>query len=66
MAKIVVSYKGNPLLIENSELSFGMPFTTLSSKTFQALFDYATIGILITNSKGEIQSANKFIEHHKK
>ena len=40
-----------------------MPFTTLSSKTFQALFDYATIGILITNSKGEIQSANKFIEH---
>ena len=40
-----------------------MPFTTLNSKTFQALFDYASIGILITNSKGEIQMANKYIEH---
>ena len=39
-----------------------MPFTTLNSKTFQALFDYASIGILITNSKGEIQMANKYIE----
>jgi PAS domain S-box-containing protein len=54
---------GISLLNENSEVPFGMPFTTLSSKTFEALFDYASIGILITNSRGEIQSANKFIEH---
>lgn len=39
-----------------------MPFTTLNNQTFQALFDYASIGILITNSKGEIQMANKFIQ----
>ena len=40
-----------------------MPFTTLNNETFQALFNYASIGILITNSKGEIQMANKFIEN---
>jgi PAS domain S-box-containing protein len=40
-----------------------MPFTTLDNKTFQALFNYASIGILITNAKGEIQMANKYIEH---
>lgn len=40
-----------------------MPFTNLTNKTFQALFNYASIGILITNSGGEIQMANKYIEH---
>lgn len=39
-----------------------MPFTTLNNATFQALFNYASIGILITNSSGEIQMANKYIE----
>lgn len=42
---------------------FGMPFTTLNNKTFQSLFDFASIGILITNEKGEILMANKYIEH---
>ncbi len=51
------------LLFENSKVPFSMPFTTLNSESFQALFNYASIGILITNSKGEIQMANKFIEH---
>jgi PAS domain S-box-containing protein len=40
-----------------------MPFTRLNSKAFQELFNFASIGILITNSSGEIQMANKFIEH---
>jgi PAS domain S-box-containing protein len=40
-----------------------MPFTTLDNETFQALFNYASIGILITNSDGDIQMANKYIEH---
>jgi PAS domain S-box-containing protein len=44
-------------------LSLGMPFTTLNNKTFQSLFDFASIGILITNQKGEILMANKYIEH---
>jgi PAS domain S-box-containing protein len=39
-----------------------MPFTTLNSETFQALFNYASIGILITNEAGEIQMSNKYIE----
>ncbi len=38
-----------------------MPFTTLNNDSFRALFDYASIGILIANSNGEIQMANKFI-----
>ena len=38
-----------------------MPFSNLNSETFEALFDYASIGILITNVRGEIQMANKFI-----
>ncbi len=48
----------------NSEirLFLGMPFTTLNNDTFQALFNYASIGILITNASGEIQMANKYIE----
>ena len=39
-----------------------MPFTTLNNESFQALFNYASIGILVANSQGEIQMANKFIE----
>lgn len=39
-----------------------MPFTTLNNDTFHALFNYASIGILITNNSGDIQMANKFIE----
>ncbi len=40
-----------------------MPFSNLNTKTFQALFNFASIGILVTNSNGEIQMANKFIEY---
>ncbi len=40
-----------------------MPFTTLNNDTFQALFNFASIGILITNAAGDIQMANKYIEH---
>jgi PAS domain S-box-containing protein len=54
--------KENPLFA-NSDLTFGMPFTTLDSKTFQELFNYASVGILITNADGEIQMANKYIHH---
>lgn len=38
-----------------------MPFTTLTNDSFRALFDYASIGILIANDKGEIQMVNKYI-----
>jgi len=51
------------LLSGNSGVIFDMPFTTLTSKAFQELFNYASIGILISNSNGEIQMVNKFIEH---
>lgn len=51
------------LLFEESKVTFSMPFSNLNYKTFQALFDYASIGILITNSKGDIQSTNKYIEY---
>ncbi len=40
-----------------------MPFTTLNNESFHALFNYASIGILIADGKGEIQMVNKFIEH---
>ena len=52
-------------MLTNSEkgLFLGMPFTTLTNDTFEALFNYASIGILITNAAGEIQMANKYIEH---
>ncbi len=43
-------------------LFLNMPFTTLNNDTFQALFNYASIGILITNASGEIQMANKYVE----
>lgn len=42
-------------------LHLSMPFTTLNNDTFHALFNYASIGILITNGSGEIQMANKYI-----
>jgi PAS domain S-box-containing protein len=59
----LLPYSRLPLLLENVRVISRMPFTALNIKTFQALFDYASIGILITNSKGEIQMANKYIEH---
>ena len=43
-------------------LNLGMPFTTLDNSTFQALFNYASIGILVTDSNGVIQMANKYVE----
>lgn len=45
----------------NFALHLSMPFTTLNDETFHALFNFASIGILITNSSGEIQMANKYI-----
>ncbi len=39
-----------------------MPFPNLNNDSFRALFNYASIGILIANAQGEIQMANKFIE----
>ncbi len=39
-----------------------MPFTTFDYESFHALYNYASIGILITNNKGEIQMSNKYIE----
>ncbi|MCW3123854.1 MAG: hypothetical protein JWQ38_3346 [Flavipsychrobacter sp.] len=42
-------------------LHLSMPFTT-NNDTFHALFNYASIGILITNASGEILMANKYIE----
>jgi len=50
------------LLSENNGVTFDMPFTTLNNERFQALFDYASIGIIITDAHGEILMANKFIE----
>src|SRR3954468_13301838 len=46
----------------NLQANQGMPFTTLNNDSFEALFNFASIGILITNSSGEIQMANKYIE----
>jgi hypothetical protein len=43
----------------NLDLNLGMPFTTLTNDTFEALFNYASIGILITNATGDIQMAKK-------
>jgi PAS domain S-box-containing protein len=51
------------MLYDHNKVTFGSPFSSLDNETFQALFNYASIGILITNSKGEIQMSNKFIEH---
>lgn len=38
-----------------------MPFSTLTNNQFASLFDYASIGILIADAKGEIQMANSFL-----
>ena len=43
-------------------LNLNMPFTTLNNESFEALFNFASIGILITNAAGEIQMANKYID----
>lgn len=51
------------VVTDNFGLYLSMPFTTLNNETFQALFNYASIGILITNADGEIQMANMYIEH---
>jgi PAS domain S-box-containing protein len=40
-----------------------MPFTNLNIDSFQALFNYASIGILITDDTGSIIMSNKYIEH---
>jgi PAS domain S-box-containing protein len=52
------------MVLANDEflLNLSMPFRNLNNASFQALFNYASIGILITNSAGEIQMANKYIE----
>lgn len=39
-----------------------MPFSTLNDESFKALFNYASIGILIVDASGDIQMTNKFIE----
>jgi PAS domain S-box-containing protein len=61
----------NQSVIQNGEevlkgkifgLNLGMPFTTLDNSTFQALFNYASIGILIADANGVIQMANKYVE----
>lgn len=49
------------LKFSNFELHLSMPFTTLNTESFQALFNYASIGILITDSEGNIQMANQYI-----
>jgi len=46
----------------NLVANINMPFTTLNNDSFEALFNFASIGILITNASGEIQMANKYIE----
>lgn len=48
--------------IGDFHLNLNMPFTTLNNDSFHALFNYASIGILITNAKGEIQMANRYID----
>lgn len=60
MAKKIEKKEATPV-IKDFALNLSMPFTTLNNDTFHALFNYASIGILITNSKGEIQMANKYI-----
>ncbi len=39
-----------------------MPFSRLTNNQFASLFDYASIGIIIANDKGEIQMANSFLQ----
>ncbi len=49
------------MMSDKFALHLSMPFTTLNNDTFHALFNFASIGILITNSRGEIQMANNYI-----
>ncbi|MEI8279216.1 MAG: PAS domain S-box protein [Bacteroidota bacterium] len=49
--------------LKKIKVLLSMPFTSLNNDSFQALFNYASIGILITNSRGEILMANKYIDH---
>ncbi len=51
------------LILKKIRVLLGMPFSALNNESFQALFNYASIGILITNSKGEVLMANKYVEH---
>ena len=51
------------LISEKIAVNLAMPFTTLNNESFHALFDYASIGILIADSTGVIKMANKYIEH---
>lgn len=46
---------------DENRLNLSMPFTTLDNDSFHALFNYASIGIVITNAAGEILLANKYI-----
>lgn len=50
------------LKVGEGMLYLGMPFTNLDNNTFHALFNYASIGILITNAQGEIQMANRYVD----
>jgi PAS domain S-box-containing protein len=50
-----------PLVFTKSKLLLGMPFSTLNNESFHGLFDYASIGILIANSTGEVLMANKYV-----
>lgn len=54
--------KKNTSSLKDFTLHLSMPFTTLDNDTFHALFNYASIGILITNASGDIQMANKHLE----
>jgi len=58
-----MSAKVNSKVANKSDfaLHLSMPFTTLNNETFHALFNYASIGILITNGSGQIQMANRYI-----
>lgn len=48
--------------VSEFHLHLSMPFTTLNNDNFYALFNFASIGILITNSAGEIQMSNRYID----
>jgi PAS domain S-box-containing protein len=51
------------LTSEDFRVILRMPFTNMNDTSFRALFDYASVGILIANAHGEIQMANKYVEH---
>lgn len=62
MGRVVIKNEISVLDGKLFGLNLGMPFTTLDNATFQALFNYASIGILIADSHGVIQMANKYVE----